>query len=87
MYALRRMTEKGAVLYRSVENALRMPVIFLACLNSEIHTYSHWERSQAVGPTPRRESLDNDFYECKEMAWRSLRRSSLFPAIYRQRKD
>ena len=38
-------------------------------------------------PNERRESLDNDFYECKEMAKRSLRRSSLFPAIYRQRKD
>ena len=38
-------------------------------------------------PNERRESLDNDFYECKEMARRSLRRSSLFPAIYRQRKD
>ena len=39
MYAPRRMTEKGAaVLYRSVENALRMPVIFpcLSELDSEI---------------------------------------------------
>ena len=38
IFYVRGMTEKGAALYRSVENALRMPVIFpcLSELDSEI---------------------------------------------------